>query len=104
MGDESRLLLQERIRPAFEDMPFDVHSELGTKRIQKDLNILTFQSLADTESLAEQMNFAVNCDLTNKSHATSINRQSVSGYNETRRQFLKVLAPPILCSTRVLSL
>jgi hypothetical protein len=96
MGDECRLVFQERIRPAFEDTPFNIDCQLSTLCIQDNLNILTFQPLANTEHLTEQMNFAMNGYLPNEGHATSSNRQRVGRHNETRRQFLKFLAPPIL--------
>src|SRR5574341_2055826 len=96
MGDESRLVFQERIGPAFEDASFDIDCQLSTLCIQDNLNILTFQSLANTEGLTEQMDFAMNGHLPNEGYATSSNGQSVGRYNETRRYFLKLLAPSIL--------
>ena len=74
MGDECRLVFQERIRPAFEDAPFDIDSQVRALRIQDNFNILTFQTFANAECLAEQMDLAVNGDLTNEGHPPSGNR------------------------------
>ena len=74
MGDECRLVFQERIRPAFEDAAFDVDSELCALRIQNNLNILTFQTFANSVGLAEQMNVTMSGHLPNKGHASSGNR------------------------------
>ena len=89
-GDECRLVFagercpsQERIRPAFEDAPFDIDRQLRALCIQDNLNILTFQTFANAESLAEQMDLAVNGDLTNEGHTTCSDWQNISWHNET---------------------
>ena len=82
-GDGCRLALQERIGPALEDTPFDVHSQLCALRIQDNLNILTLQSFANAEGLAKQMDLAMNCNLANEGHVTRRDRQSVSGHRQS---------------------
>jgi hypothetical protein len=62
-------VLQERIRPAFEDAPFDIHSQVRALRIQDNLNLLDIQTFANAECLAEQMNLAVNGHLANDSNS-----------------------------------
>jgi len=93
MGGGCRLVFQERIGPAFEDAAFDIHSQFRTLRVQDNLNILAFQAFANAERLAEQLDIAVNGDLTNERHATRSDRQSVREYSKTCRQFLEFLAP-----------
>ena len=74
MGDECRLVFQKRICPAFEDAALYIDGEMCPLGIQNNFNILTFQAFANTECLAEQMDFAVNGHLTNESYASSSNR------------------------------
>lgn len=74
MGDGCRLVFQERIRPAFEDASFDIDFQVCVLRIQDNLNKLMFQTFANAECLAEQMDIAVNSYLTDEGYTTSSDR------------------------------
>ena len=66
MGDGCRLVFQERIDPAFEDAPFDIDGQMCALGIQNDLNILTFQSLANAEGLAVRTCIASESDTSSR--------------------------------------
>jgi len=59
MGNGCQLVFQERIRPAFENVPFDIDRQVCVLCIQDNLNKLMFQAFANAECLAEQMDLAV---------------------------------------------
>jgi hypothetical protein len=58
MGDKCRLVFQERICPAFEDVSFDIDSQVCVLGIQDNLNKLMFQAFTNAECLAEQIDLA----------------------------------------------
>ena len=96
MGDGCRLVLQERIRPAFEDATFDIDGQTCALGIQNNLNVLAFQAFTNVEGLTEQVNLAMHGHLPNKSYATCCDWQGFGWHNKTWRQHLKFLASSIL--------
>lgn len=94
MGDECRLVFQERIRPAFEDATFDIDRRLGALRIQNDFEILIFQMFANPVGLVEQMNVTLSGHLTNKGYMSSSNRQGFGGHDE--RSYARIITIHLL--------
>jgi hypothetical protein len=70
---------------------------MSTLSIQKDFNILSFQSLANPEGLAEQVDVAMGCDLSEESDSSSGDWQCFVWNEIAGWQFAQFAAPTMLC-------
>src|SRR5574341_843364 len=91
-----RLLLQEWVGPAFEHPPLSIDGKISVLSVQDGFDIFTFQTLADFEGLAEQMDVAIGRDLANEDDSPGSDWQGFDWNPVFRWQLLKFAPPPIL--------
>src|SRR5512139_3602146 len=82
-----RLLLQELIGPTLEDATLAIDSELCAFCIELHFNILSFQTFADEEGLAEQVNIAMRRDLPEEGDVSRCDAQRFGGNDIVEWQF-----------------